>query len=84
MTLSVYSPNEDSKKEEIRRPVSLTNEEWGVLRMCVDAYATTHRVKSSEIIATYVTRGQIDEAIACAKLMNDQLQILDKLQSELC
>jgi hypothetical protein len=49
--------------------------------MCTDAYADTYRTKHSQIIATYVTRGQLTEAQAEAALMNQLLQTLDKLQA---
>ena len=68
---------------EIRRSVTLTNEEWSVLAMCADAYADTFRTKHSQIVATYVTRGQIPEAQAEALKMNTLLQKLDKIQAKL-
>lgn len=68
---------------EIRRPVTLTNEEWSVLAMCTDAYADIYRTKHSQIIATYVTRGQLPEAQAEAQKMNSLLQKLDRIQAKL-
>jgi hypothetical protein len=40
-------------------------------------------VKHSQTIATYVTRGQLDEAQQEANRMNTLLQTLDKLQAKL-
>lgn len=70
-------------ENEIRRSVTLTNEQWAILAMCTDAYADTYRAKHSQIIATYVTRGQLPEAQAEAQRMNDLLWTLDKLQAML-
>lgn len=69
--------------EPIRRSVSLTNEEWAILAMCAEAYSNTFRTKQSEVIATYVTRNQIPEALGEAQKMNSLLQTLDKLQASL-
>jgi hypothetical protein len=63
--------------------VTLNNESWAILALCADAYATTFRTQQSEFIATYVTRGQLDEAVVQAKKMNQMLQMLDKLQAKL-
>lgn len=68
-------------ENEIRRSVTLTNEQWAILAMCTDAYADTYRIKHSQTIATYVTRGQLNEAQAEAVRMNLLLQQLDKLQA---
>lgn len=70
-------------QNEITRSVTLTNEQWAILAMCTDAYADTFRAKHSQIVTTYVTRGQLDEAQAEAKKMNQLLQQLDKLQAKL-
>jgi len=71
----------DEPDNEIRRSVNLTNEQWAILAMCADSYTTTYRRKHSQTIATYVTRGQLDEAQAEAVKMNQLLQQLDKLQA---
>lgn len=68
---------------EISRSVTLTNEQWAILAMCAESYADTYRAKHSQVIATYVTRGQLDEAQAEAQKMNQLLQQLDKLQASL-
>ena len=68
---------------EITRSVTLTNEQWGILALCADAYATTFRTKQSEFVATYVTRGQLDEAVTQAAKMNAMLQQLDRIQAKL-
>ena len=68
---------------EITRSVTLSNEDWGVLALCADAYATTFRTQQSEFIATFVTRKQLDEAVKQAGKMNALLQKLDKIQAKL-
>jgi len=70
-------------ENEISRSVTLTNEQWAILALCADSYAETYRVKHSQTIATYVTRGQLDEAQQEANRMNTLLQTLDKLQAKL-
>lgn len=70
-------------ENEITRSVVLTNEQWAILAMCTEAYADTYRTRHSQTIATYVTRGQLDQAQAEAIRMNDLLQTLDKLQAKL-
>jgi hypothetical protein len=70
-------------ENEISRSVTLTNEQWAILALCADSYAETYRVKHSQTIATYVTRGQLEEAQQEANRMNTLLQTLDKLQAKL-
>jgi hypothetical protein len=70
-------------ENEIRRSVELTNEQWSILAMCAESYAETFRSRHSQIIATYVTRGQLEQAQAEAVKMNSLLQQLDKLQAKL-
>lgn len=65
------------------RSVTLTNEEWLILSQCVEAFAEEHRSKHSQIIATYLTRGQVDVALSEAANMGAMLQQLDKLQAKL-
>ena len=73
----------DNETQILERSVTLTNEQWSILAMCAEAYATTFRTQQSEFIATYVTRGQLDEAVNQAGKMNAMLQSLDKLQAKL-
>jgi hypothetical protein len=73
----------DEPTNEIYRSVTLTNEQWSILALCADAYATTFRTQQSEFVATYVTRHQLDEAVSQAKKMNQMLQMLDKIQAKL-
>jgi len=73
----------EEPSEEITRSVKLSNEDWGILALCADAYATTFRTQQSEFVATYVTRGQLDEAVKQASKMNALLQKLDKIQAKL-
>ena len=78
-----YTETEDDPTKVIERSVTMTNEQWSVLSMCAEAYSTTFRTQQSSFIATYVTRGQLDEAVAQAAKMNAMLQQLDKLQAKL-
>jgi hypothetical protein len=73
----------EEPSEEITRSVTLSNEDWGILALCADAYATTFRTQQSEFVTTYVTRGQLDEAVKQASKMNALLQTLDKIQAKL-
>lgn len=73
----------EEPSEEITRSVTLSNEDWGILALCADAYATTFRSQQSEFIATYVTRKQIYEAVKQADKMNAMLQKLDRIQAKL-
>jgi hypothetical protein len=73
---------EDSD-QEITRSVTLTNEEWGILALCADAYATTFRTQQSEFVTTFVTRGQLEGAVEQAAKMNTMLQQLDRIQAKL-
>ena len=51
--------------------------------MCAESYATTFRTQQSEFVATYVTRGQLDEAVKQAGKMNAMIALLDKIQAKL-
>ncbi len=73
----------ESPDQEITRSVTLTNDQWLVLSQCVESFSDTYRTRHSQTIATYVTRGQLDQAQAEASRMNDLLQTLDKLQAKL-
>ena len=73
----------DEPTNEITRSVTLTNEQWSILALCADAYATTFRTQQSEFVTTYVTRGQLDEAVTQAAKMNTMLQQLDRIQAKL-
>jgi len=74
---------EDNEAKILERSVTLTNEQWSILAMCADAYATKFRTQQSEFVATFVTRGQLDEAVTQAAKMNSMLAKLDKLQAKL-
>lgn len=69
--------------ETIYRSLQLSNEDFAILSMCVEAYADEYRSKHSQIIATYVTRKQLPEAVNAAEQMNVLLAKLDKLQAHL-
>jgi len=77
-----YEEPEDNETKVLERSVTLTNEQWSILAMCAEAYATTFRTQQSEFIATFVTRGQLDEAVIQAAKMNGMLQKLDQLQAK--
>jgi len=80
MTFDIIAITSDPENE-ISRSVTLTNEQWSILALCADSYAETYRVRHSQIIATYVTRGQLAEAQAEANRMNQLLLQLDRLQA---
>ena len=67
----------------LERTITLTNQEWHILAMCVETYTATFRTQKSEHIATYVTRGQLDQAVAQASEMNAMIAFLDKIQAKL-
>ena len=78
-----FTEPEDNNTQIIDRSVTLSNEQWGIIAMCIEAYATTFRTQQSEFVTTYVTRGQLDEAVKQAGKMNAMLTTLDKLQAKL-
>jgi hypothetical protein len=69
--------------EPVDRPVYLSNEEWLILSQCVEAFTNTYRSQHSQVIATYLTRGQVDVALSEAANMNNLLQRLDQIQAKL-
>lgn len=69
--------------QPLRRSVCLTNDEWLILSQCVESFSDTFRAKHSQTIATYLTRGQVDEALQEAGIMNDLLKRLDMIQVSL-
>jgi hypothetical protein len=72
---------EKDPAQDIQRSVTLTNSEWSVVAQCVESFADTYRAKHSQVVATYVTRNQLNQAVAEAAKMNDLLMKLDKLQA---
>lgn len=66
--------------EVITREVSLENMQWVVIGQCIEAFSSTYRKRQSEVIATYVTRGQLDFAVEEAAKMNEMLAFLDEIQ----
>jgi hypothetical protein len=78
-----YEEPENEETKVMSRSVALSNEEWGILALCAEAYATTFRTQQSEFVTTYVTRGQLDEAVKQASKMNALLQKLDRIQAKL-
>jgi hypothetical protein len=78
-----YEEPVDNETQVIERSVTMTNEQWSILAMCAEAYATTFRTQQSEFIATFVTRNQLDEAVSQAAKMNHMLALLDKIQATL-
>ena len=75
-----FDPEAVSSEDLIVRDVSMTNDEWLVVSQCIEAFASTYRKNQSQVIATYVTRGQITEAVSEADKMNQMLQRLDQIQ----
>lgn len=73
----------EEPQQEVSRSVTLTNDQWLILSQCVETFADTYRAKHSQTVATYVTRGQLDEAQNEALRMNQLLAQLDKLQAYL-
>lgn len=73
----------ETPAEELSRSVTLTNDQWLILSQCVEAFSDTYRKRHSQTVATYVTRGQLNEAVEEARKMNDLLMQLDKLQAKL-
>ena len=71
----------DDPYTEISRSVTLTNDQWLIISQCVEAFADTYRKQHSQTVATYVTRGQLDQAVLEAQKMNALLMQLDKLQA---
>ena len=69
--------------EQLRRPVNLTNDEWLVVLQSMESFSDSYRAKHSQTIATYVTRGQINEAVSEAQRMEQLLQKLDRIQAQL-
>lgn len=69
--------------EQLGRSIYMTNDEWLVASQCVESFADSYRAKHSQTIATFVTRGQIDEAISEGQKMNQLLQKLDYIQAKL-
>lgn len=66
--------------QPLGRSVYLTNDEWLILSQCAESFSDTYRTKHSQIIATLLTRGQVDEALSEASKMNDLLKRLDMIQ----
>lgn len=65
------------------RSVYLTNDEWLILSQCVESFSESFRAQHSQVVTTYLTRGQVEEALVEADKMNQLLQRLDKLQVSL-
>ena len=78
-----YEEPVDNETQILERSVTMSNEAWSILALCAESYATTFRTQQSEFVTTYVTRGQLDEAVKQASKMNAMLQKLDKIQAAL-
>lgn len=82
--LAPFDPDKDpSIGEDIRRSVSLTNIEWAVIAESLESYSSTFRANHSQVVTTYVTRGQLPEAQEEASRMNILLQLLDSIHSKI-
>lgn len=77
--LLIYEEN----PEHSARNVTLTNDEWLVVSQAMESFADTYRTRHSQVVTTYVTRGQLEEAKNEADKMNQLLQRLDKIQASL-
>ena len=51
--------------------------------LALESYSETYRHRQSQIVTTYLTRGQTDLALQEVNTMNNGLQQLDKLQANL-
>lgn len=80
MEIQVYS---EPASEPLGRSVYLTNDEWLVLSQALEAFSTTYRDHQSKVVTTYVTRGQLDQAVSEAQYMNDMLRKLDVLHAQI-
>jgi hypothetical protein len=80
MEILIYS---EPSSEPLGRSVHLTNDEWLVLSQTLESFSTTYRDRQSILIATYVTRGQLDQAVIEAKKMNEMLHKLDILHAKI-
>ena len=70
-------------QQPLGRSVYLTNDEWLILSQCVESFSDSFRAKHSQVIATYLTRGQVDQALEEASKMADLLKRLDMIQVSL-
>lgn len=80
MEILIYS---EPPSEPLGRSVHLTNDEWLVLSQTLESFSTTYRDRQSILIATYVTRGQLDQAVLEAQKMNEMLHKLDILHAKI-
>lgn len=80
MEIIIYN---ESPSEPLGRSVHLTNDEWLVLSQALESFSATYRDQMSRVITTYVTRGQLDQAVEEASRMNNMLQKLDILHAQI-
>ena len=73
----------EPEAEEIHRSVSLSNQQWLILSQCAESFSAAFRASQSQVIATYVTRKQLDLAVEEASKMNTLLQQLDDIHAAL-
>lgn len=73
----------DAQPEQMSRSVTLTNDEWLILSQCVETFSGSYRAQHSQMIATYLTRGQVDNALIEADKMDQLLKRLDCIQVKL-
>lgn len=67
--------------QEILRSVELANRDWDIVLQSLEGLSSAYRERQSQVIATYVTRGQLPEAILAAKTMNEMLMKIDQIQA---
>jgi histidinol phosphatase-like enzyme len=77
----IENPSDAPDEQDIERAVHLKNKEWAIIAQALEAFSATFRANYSQVVATYVTRGQLQEASTEAAKMNNLLQQLDKIQS---
>ena len=73
----------EPEAEEIHRSVSLSNQQWLILSQCAESFSAAFRTRQSQVIATYVTRNQLDLAVEEASNMDFLLQQLDVIHAAL-
>jgi hypothetical protein len=76
-------PFHSEEDSEIVREVTLSNRDWAIISQALESFSYTFRTNQSQVIATYVTRGQLGVAEEEATRMNSLLQVLDKIHSKI-
>lgn len=69
--------------EILTRSVTLTNQQWAVLCLCIEAYTSTWRSRCADQITIAVSNGLLDKAVKEAKQMDLLLTELDTIQAKI-